>query len=74
MPLSERKLLLEVLEAVELAAGIKLFLIFSVAAFNLAIVSGGKGLDPLVSDAQLLQSFLKQSGLAQTACPVLSYS
>ena len=63
LSLSGGKLLLEVLEAVELAAGIKLFIIFSVAAFDLSVVPWSKGPDPLVPDTELLQRLLKQGGL-----------
>ena len=42
-------------------AGVELLIIFSVATFYFAVMSGGKGFDFLVPDAEFGQCFLKES-------------
>ena len=51
----------KVIQGVKTVAGIKAFLVFSVAAFYFAVVARGIGSDELVADAQLGGSGLKQS-------------
>ena len=50
----------KVLEGIEHSLAVKAFLIFSVAPFHLAVVSGGVWFDTLVLDSEPLQSLLKQ--------------
>ncbi len=61
--LSDSKPILEIREAIELAAGIEFLVVFSVTAFYFAIVSGRVWTDQLVVDAELIQCLLKQRRL-----------
>ena len=54
------KLLFEVIKGVELVASIELLVVFSVAAFHLAVVPGRKRFDLFVADAELRQCFLEE--------------
>ena len=54
------ELLCEIIKRIKGMAGIKTFLVFTVAAFNLAVVSRGIGPDQLIPDAQLDRSPFKQ--------------
>ncbi len=50
--------LFEVVKGIELVTSIEVFVIFSVAALNLAVMPGCVGLDPLVPDSQLGKFFV----------------
>ena len=58
--LSDSKLFGKVIKGIEGVAGIELLIIFSVAAFYFTIVTGCKGFDFLVPDAEFSQCFLKE--------------
>ena len=58
--LPDSKLFGEVIEGIEGMAGVELLIIFSVAAFYLAVVARCKGFDFLVPDAEFSQCFLKE--------------
>ena len=58
--LSDSKLFGKVIKGIEGVAGIELLIIFSVAAFYFTIVTGSKGFDFLVPDAEFSQCFLKE--------------
>lgn len=60
MPLPDSELLDKVIERVELMAGIKFFIIFSVTALHLAVMPRREGADLLVLDTKLCQCFLKE--------------
>ena len=57
----EDALFSEAIQGEKSVTGIEVLLILPVAAFNLAVVSGGIGADELVTDTQLGGSGLKQS-------------
>ena len=56
------KLLFKVVKRVECVSGIKIFVVFTVAALDLAVMSGCVGLDELVLYATLFEARLKQCG------------
>lgn len=58
--LSDSKLLFEVLKRIEFMTGIKLFIIFSVTAFDFAVVSGRKRTNFSVLNPQFGQSLFKE--------------
>ena len=60
LPLPDSELPGEVIEGIESMAGVEFFIVFSVAAFHLAIMPRCKGADLLVPDAELGQCFLKE--------------
>ena len=59
--LPNSKLFGKVIKGIEGVAGVELLIIFSVATFYFAVMSGGKGFDFLVPDAEFGQCFLKES-------------
>lgn len=60
LPLPDSQLPGEVIEGIEGVAGVELFVVLSVTAFHLAVMSRCKGTDLLVPDAELSQCFLKE--------------
>ena len=60
MSLADSELSGKILEGIKSMAGIELFVVFSVAAFYLAVMPRSKGADLLVLDAELGQCFLKE--------------
>jgi hypothetical protein len=60
------KLFLKVIQREKRVERIQAFLVFSVAAFHLAIMSGHVRTDPLVLDTQLSGGFLKNGGIVGT--------
>ena len=56
----DSKLSSEIIQRVERMAGIETLLIFSVAALNLAVMSGRVGTDQLVADTEFLRSLLEK--------------
>ena len=58
--LSDSKLFGKVIKGIEGVAGIELLIIFSVAAFYFTIVTGCKGFDFLVPNAEFRKRFLKE--------------
>ena len=60
LSLPDGELLGKIIEEIESVAGIELFIVFSVAAFHLAIMPQCKGANLLVPDAELRQCLLKE--------------
>ena len=61
-----RKLILVVLERKELVGSIEVFIVFSMAPFDLSVMSWRIWPNELVLDSQLLQSCFKQCELVRT--------
>ena len=61
MMLSFLKLVLEITEGIERVRRIKLLIILAVTAFNFSVVSGRKGFNQLMLNAQFTKCFLEQS-------------
>ena len=59
LTLSDSKLFLKIRKIIELMASIKFLIIFSMAAFYFAIVSGCVWLDQFVPDAELREGVFK---------------
>lgn len=55
-------MLSEVIKGEKLVGSIELLVVLAVAAFNFTVMSGSKGTNELVANAQLSQGFLKQRG------------
>ncbi len=56
----DSKLLLEVFEGKELVVGIEIFIVFAMAALDLAVVPGREGLDAFVLNTKLIQRYFKE--------------
>ena len=56
----DSKLLLEVAEGKELVIGIKVFIVFAMAALDLAVVPWSEGLNAFVLNAKLIQRHFKE--------------
>ena len=56
----DSKLPLEVAEGKELVIGIKVFIVFAMAALDLAVVPGSEGLDTFVLNTKLIQRYFKE--------------
>ena len=59
------ELLCEIIKRIKGVAGIKTFLVFTVAAFNLAVVARGIGPDQLMPDLAMMDITKKWTGRRQ---------
>ncbi len=61
LALSDSELFFKIRKVKELMTGVEFFIILSVAAFYFAVMSGRVDSNAFMTDAELCQSFLKQS-------------
>ena len=71
LPLTNGKLLHKIIKGIKTMRGIELFVVFSVAAFNFAVMSWCKRFNLLMSDTELIKRFLKERRRRFLAVPHL---